>query len=263
MKKITSADGTEIAYEQSGEGPALILVGGALTDRVAQKPLAEALADRLSIINFDRRGRGDSGDKGPIDSEREIEDIAALIETAGGAASVYGHSSGASLALRVGAAGLGIERLILHEPPFAPDGATEQMEGAKAYAEVLGAIVAEGRPADAVDAFMSATGTPDEIQEQLRRDPTWDRYVSMGGSLAWDSAAMGDADGSVIPHDLVAKVPAPTLVLEGTETFPFMIEVGRTLVDELPDGTLTMLDGQHHEPAPETFASVVADFVRA
>ncbi|HTU15426.1 MAG TPA: alpha/beta hydrolase [Solirubrobacterales bacterium] len=263
MDRITSADGTEIACEVSGDGPALILVGGALTDRAAQRPLAEELSDRLSVINFDRRGRGDSGANGPVDPAREVEDIAALIEAVGGTASVYGHSSGAGLALRAGAAGIGIERLILHEPPYTPDGETAQMDGAKAFNRDLTAILAEGRHADAVGAFMSVTGTPEEIQEALRRDPSWDGYVAMAGSLAWDSAAMGDADGGTVPHELVAKVSMPTLILEGTETFPFMIEVGRALAAELPDATLAMLEGQHHEPAPELFASDVVEFVRA
>lgn len=263
MEKTRSADGTEIAFERSGTGPALILVGGALTDRAAQRPLAEALSDRLSVLNFDRRGRGDSGDRGPVDSAREVEDIAAMINVAGGGASVYGHSSGAGLALLAGAAGIGVERLILHEPPYTPDGAEAQAEGAREYARELNAILADGGPEEAVGTFMSMTGTPDEVQAAIRRDPSWQRYVSMGGSLAWDSAAMRDAEGGTVPHDLVEKLSMPTLVIEGTETFPFMIEVGKALAAELPEGTLAMLEGQHHEPKPELFASVVADFVTA
>jgi pimeloyl-ACP methyl ester carboxylesterase len=121
VRTATSADGTPIVFDRLGDGPPVIVVGGQFCDRVLTHPTAEELAKHFTVFNYDRRGRGDSGDTQPYAIEREIEDIGALIAEAGGTASVYAHSSGASLALHAAAAGLPIARLVLHEPPYAPD----------------------------------------------------------------------------------------------------------------------------------------------
>ena len=118
MNTVTSSDGTTIAYDRSGEGPPLVLIGGALSDRAAAGSLAEALAPRLTAIAYDRRGRGDSGDTAPYAVEREIEDLEAIVAEAGGSAFVFGHSSGAALALEAAARGLPVTKLALYEPPF-------------------------------------------------------------------------------------------------------------------------------------------------
>lgn len=260
METVTSADGTKIAYEKTGEGPPLILTAGALTDRAAQRPLAEAIGNRCTVFNFDRRGRGDSENQGPVVPEREIEDIAALIEVAGGSASLYGHSSGAALAFRAGAA-LDVENLILHEPPFSPDDQPEDWPDSPAYARQLTALLADGKDEEAVVLFMSGVGMPDEMLEGMKQDPYWPTYVAMGPSLAWDSAAMGDAEGGRIPHELVPKLTMPTVLLEGSKTFPFMIEVGTALARELPDGHLEMLEGQDHEADPAVTAGAIERFL--
>src|SRR5687768_1328638 len=98
METVKSKDGTTIAYEKSGKGPALILVGGALAGRTGGSELAQLLAPHFTVYSYDRRGRGDSGDTKPYAVEREVEDLEALIDAAGGAAFVYGKSSGAALA---------------------------------------------------------------------------------------------------------------------------------------------------------------------
>src|SRR3712207_1174069 len=121
METVTSSDGTIIAFDRLGDGPPVIAVCGAMCDRALMRPTAEELAKRFTVFNYDRRGRGDSGDSQPYAAEREIEDLAALIAEAGGSASVYGHSSGAGLALHAAAADVPIARLVLHEPPYAPD----------------------------------------------------------------------------------------------------------------------------------------------
>ena len=140
MNHVTSSDGTRIAFERFGEGSPVILVGGATCDRAMTRPLAEELAERFAVINYDRRGRGDSGDTQPYAVKREIEDIGALIAEAGGKASVYGHSSGAGLALHAAAHGLPITGLALHEPPYAPDG-EEERRISREYGENLKAIL--------------------------------------------------------------------------------------------------------------------------
>jgi len=118
---VTSADGTSIAYETFGHGPPLITVGGATCDRALMRSTAQALGRHFASVNYDRRGRGDSGDTLPYAIDREIEDIAALIAEAGGSAHLYGHSSGAGLVLRAVAAGLPVTKFVLHDPPYSPD----------------------------------------------------------------------------------------------------------------------------------------------
>src|SRR5215203_2178151 len=149
VAKVTSADGTPIAFERLGDGPPIIVVGGAICDRAMTRPTAEQLAQHFTVINYDRRGRGDSGDTAPYAVEREIEDLGALIAEAGGRASVYAHSSGAGLALHAAAQDLPIAKLVLHEPPYVPDG-EEERRISREYAKNLKAILSEGRRGDAV-----------------------------------------------------------------------------------------------------------------
>src|SRR5215207_10589528 len=171
MEKIKSKDGTAIAFERLGNGQPVIVVGGATCDRAMTRPLAEQLAQHFTVINYDRRGRGDSGDTAPYAVEHEIEDLGALIAEAGGTASVYGHSSGAGLVLHAAAHGLPIAKLVLHEPPYVPDGDDERRIS-REYAENLKTILAEGRRGDAVELFMTTVGMPQEMVGQMRYDPT-------------------------------------------------------------------------------------------
>src|SRR5215218_2186490 len=121
MNIETSTDGTTIAFDQVGDGPPVILVCGGSTDRMANAPLANLLAEHFTVFNYDRRGRGDSGDTAPYAVEREVEDLDTVIAAAGGSAFVYGTSSGAALALEAAASGLAITKLAMWEPPFSPD----------------------------------------------------------------------------------------------------------------------------------------------
>ena len=143
------------------------------------------------MINYDRRGRGDSGDTAPYAVGREIEDLAALIAEAGGTAAVYGHSSGAGLALHAAAHGLPISKLVVHEPPYVPDG-EEERRISREYAEKLKAILAEGRRGDAVALFMTTVGTPPEVAEGMRNEPWWAGMEEIAPTLAYDSEVMGD-----------------------------------------------------------------------
>jgi pimeloyl-ACP methyl ester carboxylesterase len=154
MGTVTSRDGTRIAFDQSGEGPALILVVGAFNDRATGASLAQSLEPRFTVFNYDRRGRGESGDTAPYALEREIEDLEALITQAGGSACVFGYSSGAILALRAAAHGLALSQLALYDPP--PTGAK-----AGELAPQLTELIAAGRRGDAVELFQTeAVGIP-------------------------------------------------------------------------------------------------------
>ena len=153
MEKTSSRDGTLIAFETRGSGAPLILVGGALSDRSSAAGLASLLEPGFTVLAFDRRGRGDSGDAESYSIEREVEDIAALIEVAGGSAFVFGHSSGAALALECAARALPISKLALYEPPFIVDGAREALPGG--YTARLASLLASGRRGEAVKHFLT------------------------------------------------------------------------------------------------------------
>ncbi len=144
MNRVISADGTSIAFDRLGDGQPVIVVGGILCDRAKTRPLAEELAKHFTVINYDRRGRGDSGDTAPYAIEREIEDLRALVAEVGGTASVYGHSSGAGLVLHAAADGLPAPKVVLHEPPYAPD-REEERRFAQEFAANLEPILAQGR----------------------------------------------------------------------------------------------------------------------
>jgi pimeloyl-ACP methyl ester carboxylesterase len=134
MQKVISTDGTEIAFERSGSGPALIIVGGSLADHQCYLPLANELSRHFTVYTYDRRGRGQSGDTGAYAVEREVEDLAALVDHARAPVFVYGHSAGSALALRAAATGPGIARLVLADPPFTPHGENDEVAKA-AFAE--------------------------------------------------------------------------------------------------------------------------------
>src|SRR5918999_4981793 len=167
MNRLTSSDGTTIAFERSGDGPPVILVCGGSTDRMANAPLADLLAEQFTVFNYDRRGRGDSGDTAPYAVEREVQDLDAVIAAAGGSASVYGTSSGAALALEATASGLSVTRLALWEPPFILEGRPRPpADTAKTYTE----LVAAGRRGDAVEFFISqGGGLPPQFVAEARR----------------------------------------------------------------------------------------------
>jgi pimeloyl-ACP methyl ester carboxylesterase len=259
---VTSADGTRIAFERLGDGPPLIVIGGATCDRVKMRSIAERLAQDFSVINYDRRGRGDSGDTKPYAVEREVEDLAALIDYAGGRASLYGHSSGAGLALHAGAHGLPIDRLILHEPPYSPDREEERRE-AREYAKQLQAILSEGRHGDAVELFFTVVGMPPEMVAEMRRnDPGWPTLEALAPTLAYDSEVMGDLSrGGSLPADLAGRVAAQTLVIVGGASPDWMIETGRRVADAVQQGNVEVLDGQEHVVPPDILAPVVKEFL--
>src|SRR5215216_6979641 len=157
MESVTSRDGTTIAYEMFGHGRPLIAVCGATCDRPLMRPTAQALGQHFATVNYDRRGRGDSGDTPPYAVDREIEDLAALIDEVGGPAHLYGHSSGAGLVLHAVAAGLPVDRFILHDPPYSPDDESAR-DGARRYARTLHDLLAEDRRGEAIETFCRLTG---------------------------------------------------------------------------------------------------------
>jgi len=255
---VTSADGTRIAYDRLGEGPPVVVVGGLFCDRQTTHSLAERLADRCDVINFDRRGRGESGDTPPYAVEREIEDLAALVAEAGGTASVYGHSSGAGLALHAAVSGVPITRLVLHEPPYGPDDEDSKRD-ARELAENVRVALAEDRRADAIALFFAASGMPPEMVEPMSGDP---KMQAVAPTMVHDFEIMGDASrGGTIPEELVGAVKVPTLVIAGGASPEFFRDTAARIAELLPDATHTVLDGHDHGAPADVVAPVVADFL--
>ncbi len=255
MNTLTSRDGTTIAFDQLGDGPPVILVCGGSTDRLANAPLAEFLAPHFSVFNYDRRGRGDSGDTPPYAVEREVEDLDAVIAAAGGSASVYGTSSGAALALEAAASGLVITKLALWEPPYILDESRRPPANtARTYTE----LVAAGRRGDAVEYFMATVvGLPPEFVAEARRAPWWPAQEALAHTLAYDATIMGDYS---LPSERLASVTIPTLVIDGGASFPWMSETAQALADTLPNAERRTLEGQTHNVALGTLAPVLQGF---
>jgi pimeloyl-ACP methyl ester carboxylesterase len=264
METVTSRDGTPIAFERLGDGPPVIAVCGAMCDRALMRPTAEELAKHFTVFNYDRRGRGDSGDPAPYAIGREIDDLDALITEAGGNAYLYGHSSGAGLALHAAAASLPISRLVLHDPPYAPDGDEEARQSAREYGEELKTRLSEGRRGDAVELFFTTVGMPQEMVDEMRQTPRWAELEAMAPTLAYDSEVMGDVGREgTIPVDLAGGVTTPTLVLTGGADHPWMTDVGRRLADAMPSGRHRVLEDQEHVVPPEVLVPVLAEFFAA
>lgn len=256
MNTVSSADGTQIAYDRLGAGPAVILVCGGSVDRMSNAPLAALLAQNFTVHNYDRRGRGDSGDAPEYAIERELEDLDALFAAAGGSACLYGTSSGAALALLAAAAGRPIVRLALWEPPYIV--ADSRPRPPADTASVYRALVAEGRRGDAAEYFMAqVVGLPPKFVEQAKQSPWWPAHEKLAHTLAYDATVMGDYS---LPTDAIASVRVPTLVLDGGEAPGWMQLTARTVAGLLPDGRHGTLAGQQHNVDPAALAPALAEF---
>ncbi|MFD7688290.1 alpha/beta fold hydrolase [Streptomyces sp. NPDC059781] len=254
-KNISSRDGTSLAYESAGRGATIVLVSGAMSTGATAAPLAALLSERFQVVVYDRRGRGVSGDTAPYAVEREIEDLAALIEAVGGEAALHGVSSGGALALRAAASGLPVHHVSVYETPYAM---SEEDLGERArYTERLTAALAEGRRGDAVELFLRLTGLGEDVVRGARQSPMWAGMESIAPSLAYDDAVMGD--GSV-PRGLLASIRVPVLSIAGDASPAWMREAARAIAESVPRGTYRTLEGQTHMVEPDVLAPVLADF---
>jgi pimeloyl-ACP methyl ester carboxylesterase len=257
---VRSSDGTAIAYDRSGVGRPLMLVGGAMSDRSAAASVAALLAERFTVFAVDRRGRGDSGDTPPYEVAREIEDLGALIEEAGGSAFVFGHSSGAVLALEAAAHGLAIERLALYEPPLLVDDTRPPLPDE--YVEHLDELVAAGRRDDAVEYFLTiGVLVPAEVVAGMRDEPMWPALEAVAHTISYDGRIVEQMmRGGPLPAERWASATMPTLVLDGGESPPWIRNAARTLADVLPEARYQTLEGQDHGPADEVLVPALESF---
>ena len=254
---VISADGTPIAFEQRGAGAPVILIGGAFNDRTTVAGLAEVLAADFTTVAYDRRGRGDSGDASAYAMEREIEDIAALIAHVGGSASVFGHSSGAVLALEAAASGLPIDKLVAYEPPYAT--AEHPRDD---VADQVRAQIASGDRDAAVATFLTVAGTSAEMVEGMKQAPVWGWFRALAHTLPYDLTICGP--GARIRADHLAKIAIPALVIGGGASPEALQSGARAAAAAVPGARHETLAGQDHGVLqhPESLRDLLVDFLK-
>lgn len=260
MSTVTSTDGTMIAYESTGSGPALILVDGAMCYRAAGplRPLAALLQDTFTVYSYDRRGRGESADTQPYAVSREIEDLQALVAEAGGSAYIYGISSGAALTLATAAADPGVTKFALYEPPYMAE--TEDDTQMKEYSERLRELLAAGRKGDAVALFMTNVGIPAQVIAGMRTQPHWAVFEAIAPTLAYDAEILG---GGRVPRDLAATISIPALVMAGSASPQNLQQAANATAEAIPTAEHRVLDEQTHDVAPDALAPVLVEFFGA
>ena len=261
MSVVRSSDGTAIAFEKTGQGPAVILVDGALCSRAfgPMRGIAALLAPEFTVYAYDRRGRNESGDTVPYSVEREVEDVEALIDEAGGSACLFGASSGGALVLEA-ASRLGgkVGKLAIYEVPYndAPAARARMAQYSRGLAEAL----AQGRRGDAVALFMAQVGQPADQIAGMRQAPFWAALEAVAPTLAYDSSALGGDGG--IPVSTAASVSTPTLLMNGGAGDPFMGETADALAKAMANSRRQTLPGQRHDVSAEAIAPVLAEFFR-
>jgi pimeloyl-ACP methyl ester carboxylesterase len=259
---LTSADGTKIAYERTGDGPPLIIVDGAMCYRGQgpSRPLAAQLAGDFTVFTYDRRGRGESGESGEISPEREIEDLEALAKEAGGAPSLFGASSGAVLALEAASHGIGVTRLAMYEPPVIVDDTHRPVP--EDHVARLDTMIAEGRTGDAVKEFMRFVDVPGFVLGIMRLLPVWSKLRAVAPSLRYDFAFMHELQlGRPLPPTRWSTATQPTLVADGGKSPTWMRNGVRAMADVLPNATYHTVPGQTHIVKAKALAPVLREFL--
>ena len=263
MPRVTSKDGSAIVFDKTGQGPALILVGGAFQDRSGLAAHAAVLSSHFTVYNYDRRGRGESGDIPPYAIEREVEDIGALVQEAGGSALLFGGSSGAVLALEAATRVLGIKKLALWEPPFVVDDSREPV--AEGFVGQLQEMLASGRPGDAAEAYMTkGANMPAATVAHMRNAPFWPGVEAVAHTLIQDATIMdGTMAGKPLSATRWASVAMPTLVMHGGASPTWLRNAAQALVGVLPNAKHQTLEGQAHDVAADALAPALEQFFTA
>ncbi len=259
MVFVISEDGTKIAYDRIGSGPVVVLVWGALgTKRAWSEPsLPSLLSTHFTVINYDRRGRGESTDTLPFSTKREIEDLEALIDAEGGSACIWGLSSGGALVLEAAAKiDKKISRLAVYEVPYNDEPNAKQ--AALKYSERLTKLLAVDDRKGAVELFMRRVGVPDQMLADMRNSAMWQGLEAIAPTLAYDNAFMGQ--DSSLPKDRLSTIKAPTLIIVGGASPPAMHNTAKELQESIPHADLRVLPGQTHDVNYEILAPMLIDF---
>jgi len=259
MKTTQSKDGTIIAYDVHGTGPALIYITGASCFRsfipIVQD--AKAFAREFTVYNYDRRGRGDSGNTLPYSLEREVEDIEALIDAAGGSASLYGHSSGAVLALEAGLRlGEKIEGIVLYDAAYVHDASEKTTYGQ--LSQKVHQLLTDGKHPEAMKQFLKGIGMPKAFVLLLPLFPGWKTMVALAPTLAYDIALTSDLP----PVERLAHLRVPTFVVVGEKSPAGMHDVAAQLAEAIPNARLAQLAGQNHMAGAKVLLPLLVDFLK-
>ena len=259
LETVRSSDGTTIAFDRTGTGPAVVLVGGAFNDRSTVAALAGAVAGGLSAVCYDRRSRGASGTSTDYSLEREVEDLAAVVAALGEPAGLFGHSSGAALVLEAAARGVPARGVAAYEPTYVVDG-TRPAPGAD-LGERVRALVGEGRREDAAALFMlEAVGLPPEMVDHMRAGGALGFLSGLAHALPFDLAVCGPA--MQLPADRFARITVPTLVLHGAHTAQWLAASARAVAEAVPGAVHQVLEGEDHGilQQPGALAEVLLGF---
>jgi pimeloyl-ACP methyl ester carboxylesterase len=259
MSTLTSKDGTTIAYNKTGSGKPLIIVDGAFCskDFGPATELAPLLSKNYTVFTYDRRGRGESGDTKPYAVEKEIEDLSALINVAGGSAFVFGLSSGAILSLKAVASGLAVPKLALFEPPFV--GNPENKRPANAY-EILSGMLAKGEKGKAAKFFLrKVVGAPVLLTFVLQFTPGWKKMKANANSLPHELLICDDYH---IPQHVIKAVTISTLVIDSIKSPEMLRDAVAQVADALPNGSRKSLRGSAHAVSPEILAPELTSFFK-
>jgi pimeloyl-ACP methyl ester carboxylesterase len=270
MKTVLSKDGTRIAYDVYGTGPEVILVDGASATRAfgGSAELAQTLAkDGFTTYAYDRRRRGESGDTQPYAVQREIEDIEALIDEAGGKAYLYGISSGGALALEAAAVlGDKVKKLAVYEVPYLGVESASKVPAPEVF-EQTKQLVSEGKGGDAFILYMGNVGLPQEMLEGMRQAPFWPVMEAVGLSVVNDATIMFGRNFTP-QKELLEKITMPVLALSGDVSLPgtdmtYMPKAAQAIASMVPHGTYRQLKGQSHDVNSEAIAPVLGEFYRS
>lgn len=261
MTTVTSADGTTIDYDRYGAGPAVIFIGGATQyrgdDPVTTRTTRELAVEGFTTIDYDRRGRGRSGDTAPYALAREVEDVAALIDVVGGSATLYTSSSGASIALAAAKAGVGVSRLALYEPPYFP-GADHS-----AHIAAMRELLAAGKNDETMRYnLINVINVPAEAVDGMAQDPNWSKFLSVAPTLVYDLSNSSDLNTEPDLKARLADVTVPTVVFSGSQTFPGMPEAADAVAAALPNATRRIVAGEGHGPSTEGILPPLLEFLR-
>jgi pimeloyl-ACP methyl ester carboxylesterase len=254
VARLTAPDGTTIAHRATGTGPPLVLVVGAFCDSTSTADLTALLADTFTVHEYDRRGRGASGDTAPYDVQREVEDLTAVLAAAGDRPYLYGHSSGAALALETAAAGVPLRGLVAYEPPY-----TAADDGSGGSAELLEQLrqhLAADDPDGAAAAFLTTAGTPPEVVQMMQSGPGWPRMRQFAPGLEYDVLL---CNGGQVPAARFAHIDVPTLALAGGASAPWAVRAATAVAAAVPGARQSVVPDQHHGVAGAAIAPVLRE----
>jgi pimeloyl-ACP methyl ester carboxylesterase len=251
---IESADGTGIALDRTGTGPPVVIVLGAFCDRSTSKPLAALLTASFTVYEYDRRGRGDSGNGSQLTVAGEVEDLAAVVAATGEPPFVYGHSSGGALALEAAARGVEMRKLAVYEPPYTG----ESCPGPE-FGQHLDRLVAAGRRDEAAEEWLAMTGTPPAVIESMKMTTGWAHRQALAHTLSQDLRLSRDGR---VPIERLRRIDAPVLALAGGASPPWAASVTAKLVSALPHARAQIVDGQRHMPTDGVVAAILERFFR-